>query len=121
MGLVIDEQHFCQRCDKFVTVSLRKEFEVYPVNGEPTWVIANICHCNICGDAIWDNQLDSDNLNRAYRKFMKKHGLHSMDELRTFKVGCKMQVCGGPDKNLRNYESKCVEQAIADHIKPEQS
>ena len=121
MGLTMDEQHYCQHCDSFVSVSVRREFEVYPVNGEPTWIIANVCHCSICGNSVWDNHLDSENIQRAYKRFMKKHGLRSMDEVREYKMEFKILECDTPNKNGCEYSSEAIQQTITNYMKSEQS
>ena len=80
----MDERHFCHHCRDFVDVIVRQKTEVYKICEEPITVTSNVCYCTSCGDAVWDNILDSDNLLRVYDEFMKRHNLKDIDELREY-------------------------------------
>lgn len=71
---------YCPKCDTDVRSTVREVLETYPVKGEDITIKARVRFCDICGEDIWDDELDSKNLLAAYAKYRKKHGLLQPDE-----------------------------------------
>ncbi len=47
--------------------------ETFPVKGEPTTISSNIRICNKCGEEVYDRELDTANLLRAYETYRSIH------------------------------------------------
>jgi len=73
---------FCPSCNADRDASIRQMEESYPVKGDTITITANVMVCGVCGEAIYDDELDSENLQRAYAKYREKHGLLSPEDLR---------------------------------------
>ena len=68
---------YCPNCNKELQQSetiVREVEETYPVKGIPTTITANVRFCNFCDTDIFDEELDSDNLNRAFAKYKETYG-----------------------------------------------
>ena len=69
---------YCPKCDKELQESetdVKEIVESYPVKGTPTSITSNVRFCNHCGTDIFDEELDSDNLNRAFKKYKETNGV----------------------------------------------
>ena len=55
---------YCPKCQSEVATTVRNMTESYPVKGENIQVDAQVRVCSVCGEALWDDVLDSQNLRR---------------------------------------------------------
>lgn len=72
---------YCPECNKELQESettVKDVVESYPVKGTPTTITANVRFCNYCGTDIFDEELDSDNLIRAFAKYKETHGIQNL-------------------------------------------
>jgi YgiT-type zinc finger domain len=76
---------FCPNCEEYTDVTLRTEREVYNVRGEPIEIEAEVATCPECGSRVFDEELDSRNLEVAYGCYRGKYNLLSPDEIRTIR------------------------------------
>lgn len=67
--------HYCPNCHIDVNTTVRKITETYPVRGENITIEANVRFCKECGEDLFDEELDSVNLNRAYDIYRQNHNL----------------------------------------------
>jgi YgiT-type zinc finger domain-containing protein len=68
-------EKYCPICGDFTTAEVRVLLETYPVKGENVQVEAQVLHCLKCGEALFDPDLDGENLERAYQIYRQRHGL----------------------------------------------
>lgn len=73
---------FCPNCKKECSYSVKQEEETYPVKGEDITILADISYCANCGEQIWNEQMDEQNLLKAYDFYRKNHNLLSSTEIR---------------------------------------
>lgn len=66
---------YCPHCTDSVESSVKTIVETYPVKGENITIDAQVRFCDRCGSDIWDDELDPQNLERAYSIYRQKHGL----------------------------------------------
>lgn len=64
----MSDKLYCVQCQDLVPFDVRTETESYPVRGVPTEIEARVSYCRCCGNQLWNDKLDTDNLNRAYEK-----------------------------------------------------
>lgn len=70
-----DKLIYCPHCQQDVSSTVRTISESYPVKGEEITVEAQVRFCNRCGSEVWDEELDPQNLERAFSVYRQKHGL----------------------------------------------
>lgn len=59
----------CGKCFNQSEFDVRKEKEEIVVKGEPIQVVSDVTYCKVCGEKVWNDVLDDQNLLRAYKKF----------------------------------------------------
>ena len=70
---------FCPNCEEHTEATPGVEKEVYNVRGEPIEIEAEVAICQKCGLKIFDEEKDSQNLEKAYSHYREKHNLLSSD------------------------------------------
>ena len=53
---------YCPNCNSEVLTEVKTVSETYPVKGEEITVTAKVRCCKNCGQDIWDEELDGQNL-----------------------------------------------------------
>ena len=102
---------YCPKCQSEVATTVRNMTESYPVKGENIQVDAQVRICSVCGEALWDDVLDSQNLRRAYAQYRKTHGLLQPEEIQEIRelYGLSQvifaRVLGLGDKTVARYEN----------------
>lgn len=66
---------YCHKCDGMKEITLSKVEEEYPVKGEPIVIDAEVAICSCCGEQVFSEEHDDNNLNAAYAVYRKKHNL----------------------------------------------
>ena len=105
---------YCPNCDSEVESSVHTIAETYPVKGENITVDARVRFCNCCGNDLWDEDLDAQNLLDAYAIYRRKHGLLQPTEIRVIreKYGLSQvafaRVLGFGDKTIARYENGSI-------------
>lgn len=59
---------YCVQCQDLVSFDVRTEKESYPVRGVPTEIEAQVSYCRCCGNQLWNEELDNENLKKALEK-----------------------------------------------------
>jgi len=73
---------FCPHCEVEREVTIREGEEIFNVRGEPISVLSKVAICGHCGKELVDEELESENFERAYRDYRKNHDLLSPREIR---------------------------------------
>lgn len=66
---------FCHKCNDYREINIIQRKETYPVKGEKIEITSIVSLCKQCGEELFDEELDEENLERAYDLYRKKHGL----------------------------------------------
>ncbi len=107
--------NFCPNCEEFTETTVRVEKEVYNVRGEPIEIEAEVTICQKCGMKIFDEERDSQNLEKAYSQYREKHNLLSPDKIRTIreKYGLSQRalsrLLGWGEITIHRYENGAVQ------------
>lgn len=113
---------FCPYCDAERNGFVKQVEEVYPVKGEDVAITANVCTCECCGNDIWNEELDADNLLRAFDVYRKRHGLLSAAEIREIRnrYGLSQtafaRILGFGDKTITRYENGSIQDAAQNNL-----
>lgn len=108
---------FCPSCNADRDASIRQMEESYPVKGDTITITANVMVCGVCGETIYDDELDSENVQRAYAKYREKHGLLSPEDLRELraKYGLSQRglsgLLGWSPATIARYEAGAIPSA----------
>lgn len=104
----------CPSCNEYRAVTVQKRKETFPVRGEPIEIISDVLVCNVCGIEIYDDILDSANLERAYTIYRKRHGLLGPKSIKRLREEHRMSqrefadLLGWRLKTLRRYEAGAI-------------
>lgn len=67
--------HYWPKCDREVDTEVRRIKETWPIKGENIEIVSNVRFCKVCGEDIWDDKLDGENLKNAFDKYRKIHNI----------------------------------------------
>lgn len=110
--------NFCPNCEEYTEATLGVEKEVYNVRGEPIEIEAEVAICQKCGMKIFDEERDSQNLEKAYRHYREVHNLLSADEIRSIreKYGLSQRalsrLLGWGEITIHRYENGAVQDNV---------
>lgn len=114
------KSNFCPNCEKFADVKLEKTRQVWNVRGEPIEIKSEVAICQACRAKIFNEELDSRNLEKAYAAYREKHKLLSPDEIRATreKYGLSQRalsrLLGWGDITIHRYESGAIQDKVHD-------
>lgn len=100
------ERSYCDICRRETEVEVTERKETYPVKGEPITIDAKVKVCSLCGTDLFDENLDSSNLNTAFEIFRRKHGLLGPDAVR--RIRKKYQLSQRGLANLLGWSAATV-------------
>ena len=112
---------FCPKCEEYTEATLGVEKEAYPVRGEPIEIEAEVVICQKCGMKIFDEERDSQNLEKAYSQYRERHNLLSPDEIRTIreKYGLSQRalsrLLGWGEITIHRYENGAIQDKAHDN------
>ena len=113
---------YCPNCDSEVKSTVRAISETYPVKGEDITIDAHVRFCDCCGNDLWDEQLDAQNLLDAFAEYRKKHNLMQPADIRATreKYGLSQtafaRVLGFGDKTITRYENGSIADAAQNNL-----
>ena len=62
-------EKFCPNCRDTKILKIKEIKETYPVRGEEIEVDAVVRYCEQCNEVIFDEDLDTENINKAFEKY----------------------------------------------------
>ena len=78
-------KRFCPVCNiEQETYVIEKE-EISNVRGDEIKVLARIRVCSVCGEELFDEELEEENIQRVYDIYRKKHGILSPEEIKNIR------------------------------------
>lgn len=113
---------YCPNCDFEVSSTVRTISETYPVKGEDITIDAHVRFCDCCGNDLWDEQLDTQNLLDAFAKYREKHDLMQPSDIRVTreKYGLSQtafaRILGLGDKTITRYENGSIADAAQNNL-----
>lgn len=105
---------YCPKCEIDVNSTIKEITETYFVKGEEITIKARVRFCEDCGEDIWDDELDAENLLTAYAEYRQKHALLQPDEIRKIREKYSLsqvafaRVLGLGDKTIARYENGSI-------------
>lgn len=115
-------KRYCPICGKEQEMKVVKKWESYPVKGEETRVLANVCTCTVCQEDVWDPDLDDENLNAAYREYRLKKGLLMPEEIKAIRMRYGVsqtrfaKILGLGEKTIARYENGSLQDEAQNNL-----
>ena len=116
------KDRFCPNCEEYTETTLGIDKEVYHVRGEPIEIEAEVVICQKCGTKVFNEERDSQNLEKAYSHYRKKHNLLSPDQIRAIreKYGLSQRalsrLLGWGEITIHRYESGAIQDNVHDSL-----
>lgn len=76
---------YCQKCDNCYEKKIINKKEIYKVLGDDIEIETQVLICSNCGNELYDEELDSQTLLKAYNEYRKKHKLLLSDEIKNIR------------------------------------
>lgn len=76
---------YCPNCKEHVKSRVVSRQETYPVKGEDVTVDATVRICEVCGEDIFDEELDEKTLSLAYDEYRRRKGLLTPKEIKALR------------------------------------
>jgi len=118
----VEKKIFCPVCKKDQDYEIRKETETYPVKNEPVTIEANVTYCSVCGEKIWNQEIDDVNLKAAFRIYREKHGLLQPEEIKRIRDKYALsqvafaQILGLGEKTIARYEAGSLQDSAPNNL-----
>lgn len=76
-----EHKDYCSSCDKEQNTEVRTIEEAYSVRGENIKILADVRVCIQCNSPVFDEELDTNNIEKAYSIYRSKHNYLSSKEI----------------------------------------
>ena len=106
---------YCTNCREERNTRIEKRRETFNVKGEATEVYSNVTVCSTCGQDIYVEELDAQNLSRAYDAYRRRHNLLTASEIKEIreKYGLTQralaQILGWGQVTVNRYENGAIQ------------
>jgi putative zinc finger/helix-turn-helix YgiT family protein len=113
---------YCHNCREERDIEIREEKESYPVRNEQTEIMAKVTYCMHCGEQIWNEEFDENNLQVAYRIYRAKHGLLQPEEIKRIREKYTLsqtafgRILGFGDKTITRYENGSIQDLAQNNL-----
>ena len=118
----MEMKFFCTVCKEDQEFEIRKERETYPVKNDPITIDADVTYCSVCGEQIWNQELDDANLKTAFRTYREKHRLLQPEEIKRIREKYNLtqvvfaQILGLGEKTIARYESGSLQDSAPNNL-----
>lgn len=109
---------YCPECDRMMDAEVKQFKEKHIVKGEEFTQIDNVVVCKKCGEKIFHQEYDQDNIVRVYNKYRKKYGLMLPSEIKALRehygISQKKfaQILGFGEVTITRYENGMIQDEV---------
>lgn len=113
---------YCPTCEMKKEIEILKEKEIYPVKNEPTEVVAEVTYCTHCREQIWNEEVDTKNLEKAYRKYRDTNGLLQPEDIKKIRQKYNLtqtsfaKILGVGEKTITRYENGSIQDLAQNNL-----
>ena len=106
-------EYLCEMC-RGTQSTIIKRLENYNVRGESIDIEANVQICESCGNELFDEKLETDNLIKAYNIYRQKHGIMKPEEIREIRQRYGLsqralsKILGWGEITVHRYETGAI-------------
>ena len=107
--------NYCEVCGREVETKIISRREIFNVCGEDVEVESQVMVCTVCGEELFNEELDSATLINAYNEYRRKHKLLLPEEIRKIREQYGLsqrsfaKLLNWGDKTIRRYENGAVQ------------
>lgn len=107
--------NYCDVCGKNVEAKIINKNEIYDVCGEKVEVAAEVMVCPICGEELFNEELDSATLIQAYNEYRRRHKLLLPEEIKEIRERYGLsqrsfaKLLNWGDKTVNRYENGAIQ------------
>lgn len=115
-------EKYCSRCDKETFVTVKTVHEVYNVKGKDIEIDADVCVCKECGEQLWDDKIDGNNLRKAYAEYRRLNNLLQPEEIKQIRDKYHLsqstfsKILGLGEKTITRYENGSIQEKSQDNL-----
>lgn len=110
---------YCENCKTDCETYIKEKQEIYRIlNEEDVAINARVTCCSICGNEIFDIDVDNENIKKAYEKYKEKKGLLSSQEIGNI-ISQYEDLSIGDFANILGIEPRLLISYISGAIQPE--
>ena len=80
------KMYVCEKCGFVEHTRIVERIEVLPVRGEDVSYDSRVRMCSSCGEELFDEELDSVNLQNAYDVYRQRHNIITTEEIRALRL-----------------------------------
>lgn len=113
---------YCLRCGEEREIEIREEKESYPVRNEQTEITAKVTYCKHCGEQIWNEEIDDNNLKDAFKQYRIVHGILQPEDIKKIREKYSLsqtafaKILGFGEKTITRYESGSIQDAAQNNL-----
>ena len=102
---------YCPNCDADTDARVIEREETYSVKGDPITTVCQVRICDRCEQSIFDETLDSPNIDRFYDVYRTRHGIIAPSMIRALRESYGLsqralaQLLGLGEVTIHRYES----------------
>ncbi|MGB9859743.1 MAG: YgiT-type zinc finger protein [Moorellaceae bacterium] len=71
---MLPKKAYCHTCDAERELEIRVVEQTFPVRGDPVTIEAPVAFCAVCGEEVFDRELDFAALEQAYAEYRRMKG-----------------------------------------------
>lgn len=112
--------YYCDTCEKEVETEVREITEEFEVKDEKITATIKIRICKICGEEVWDEELEKQNEKIVYSMYRKKKGLLQPEEIKLIREKYHLsqalfaRLLGFGEKTITRYERGALQDMAHD-------
>ena len=109
---------YCELCNKEIKANCIKGEETYKVFGEDITISTEYLLCPECGNKIFDEELDSKTIAKAYAKYREKHNLLTPQDIKDIREKYSLSqnefsnLLGWGEKTIFRYEKGSIQDNV---------
>lgn len=113
---------YCPTCKTEIEITIKTEKEIYPVKNDPIEIISEVTYCKRCDEQIWNKDLDTKNLEKAYEKYRKKHNLLQPKDIKRIREKYSLsqvsfaKILGLGEKTITRYENGSIQDVSQNNL-----
>lgn len=104
-------KRFCPACNIEQETDVIEKEEISNVRGDEIKYLAKIRVCCVCGEELFDEELEEENIKKVYDIYREKHGILSSEEIKSIREGYGLsqrafaKLIGIGEASIARYET----------------
>ncbi len=112
----------CLNCYNDTNFETKKEHETIVVRGEDIEIESEVTYCKNCNAKVWNEELDNNNLIKAYELYKKNHGLLTSSDIKFIRENYNIsqstfsRILGLGEKTITRYENGSIQDTAQNNL-----